>query len=405
MFQLSVLKKYFLLFFAFMALALGAGCGQEAQNAGPPLALVRYQVVDTEQITLIRELPGRVSAFRVSEVRPQVGGLIQERLFEEGAEVAAGQELYRIDPALYQAAYNNAKANLNRAMANEEAARLLAERYSLLVKTRAISIQERDNAVAAYNQVRAEIEAHRQALESAAINLGYTRITAPVTGRIGRSFVTEGALVTQNQTRPLATIQQLTPVYVDIIQPSIQLVNIKKAMSSGQLQSGGKDSARVRLSLEDGAPYQQPGSAEWLEGELLFSDVTVDENTGAVSVRARFDNPEGLLLPGMYVRAQLVEGVVPEAILVPQRSVARDTRNLPQVFVLTPLNKEGAAADHFAIAVRNVVIDRDHQGRWLVSDGLNRGDLLLVEGLQKVRPGQTVVGTRAELSETRAPGK
>ena len=405
MFQLPVCKNYFLLFSACMALALGAGCGQEAQNAGPPLALVRYQVVETEQITLIRELPGRVSAFRVSEVRPQVGGIIQERLFEEGADVAAGQELYRIDPALYQAAYNNAKANLNRAMANEEAARLLAERYSLLVKTRAISIQERDNAVAAYNQVRAEIEAHRQALESAAINLGYTRITAPVTGRIGRSFVTEGALVTQNQTRPLATIQQLTPVYVDIIQPSIQLVNIKKAMASGQLQSGGKESARVRLSLEDGAPYQQPGAAEWLEGELLFSDVTVDENTGAVSVRARFDNPEGLLLPGMYVRAQLVEGVVPEAILVPQRSVARDTRNLPQVFVLTPLNKEGAPADHFAIAARSVVIDRDHQGRWLVSGGLNRGDRLLVEGLQKVRPGQTVVGTRAERSETRAPGK
>lgn len=377
-------------------LPLASGCEEKKPAAGPVPISVRYQAVTVERVTLTRELPGRITAFRVSEVRPQVGGIIKERLFDEGVDVAAGQVLYQIDPSLYQAAYNNAKANLNRAMANEEAARLLTERYKNLVKSNAVSKQERDDAIAAYNQVRAEIEGYRETLESAAINLGYTKITAPVAGRIGRSFVTEGALVTQNQAQPLATIQQLSPVYVDVRQSSVQLLEIRQALSAGHLKSGGEDSAKVRLLLENGAPYRRPGSEEWLEGELLFSDVTVDESTGAVSLRARFDNPEGLLLPGMYVRAELIEGVVDNAVLIPQRCVTRDTRNRPQVFVLIPLKDESAASGRYEVAARNVVIDRDHDGRWLLSGGLAEGDLLLVDGLQKVRPGQVVTGLPAD---------
>ena len=372
------------------------GCEQTKPQAAPPHASVRYQTVHAETVTLTRELPGRISALRISEVRPQVSGIILKQLFEEGMDVTAGQALYQIDPALYQAAYNNAGANLRRAAANEEAARLLAERYKNLAKTSAVSKQERDNAIAAYNQIRAEIEAYREALESAAINLGYTRITAPVSGRIGRSFVTEGALVTQNQATPLATIQQLTPVYVDVTQSSAQLVKIKRALASGSLKSDDNNSGRARLYLEDGTPYKKPGTEDWLEGELLFSDISVDENTGAVSLRAKFDNPEGLLLPGMYVRAVLIEGIADKAILVPQRSVARDTRNRPQVFVLTPRANESSSAPLFEVTARNVRIDRDHAGRWLLADGLEEGELLLVDGIQKVRTGQIVTGQPVE---------
>lgn len=401
-----------------LAALLSTACGQSAESGPAALAEVRYVEVSPERVTLTRELPGRVSAFKVSEVRPQVGGIILTRLFEEGADVMAGQALYQIDPALYQAAYNNARANLGRAQANEEAARLLAERYTRLVRSNSVSRQERDDALAAYRQLRAEIEACRETLESAAINLGYTRITAPVGGRIGRSSVTEGALVTQNQGQPLATIQQISPVYVDVTQSSTQMLRLKRAFASGALQSGGKSAAKVRLLLEDGSPYLHPGCGAWLEGDLLFSDITVDESTGSVSIRARFDNPEGLLLPGMYVRAILEEGVVEDAVLVPQRSVTRDARNRPQVYVLTPLAPDpdgrsqaqvtrpdsgqdagrnagqalGRAA--YEVSARTVEIDRDHEGRWLLGSGLARGERLLVDGLQKARPGQTVMGTR-----------
>ena len=370
----------------------GSGPGGSNGSGGPALAEVRYLDVNAERVTLTRELPGRISAFKVSEVRPQVGGIIQTRLFEEGADVEAGQVLYQIDPALYQAAYNNAKANLGRAEANEEAARLLAERYTSLVRSNSVSRQERDDAVAAYRQLRAEIEACRQTLESAAINLGYTTIIAPVSGRIGRSSVTEGALVTQNQNAALATIQQISPVYVDVTQSSAQMLRLKRALASGALQSGGESAARVRLLLEDGTPYLRPGGDGWLEGNLLFSDISVDESTGSVSIRARFDNPEGLLLPGMYVRAVLVEGVMDAAVLVPQRAVTRDNRNRPQVYVLTPQDNP-AGKDAYQVTPRAVEIDRDHEGRWLLASGLAPGERLLVDGLQKVRPGQTVTGT------------
>lgn len=390
----------FCLLLAFLCLLWG--CDEKKTPAAPSPVKVRYQTVVAEQIILTRELPGRVSAFRVSEVRPQISGILQKRFFEEGAEVEAGQVLYQIDPALYQAAYNNAKANLRKAMANEEAARLLAERYTRLAKANAVSVQERDDAKAAYHQLRAEIEAAREALESAAINLSYTRITAPVSGCIGRSFVTEGALVTQNQTQALATIQQLSPVYVDVTQSSVQLMKIRQALSSGLLQAAVGNAARVRLYLEDGTPYRNPGSEDWFEGELLFSDITVEESTGTVILRARFDNPEGLLLPGMFVRAVLTEGVLDNAILIPQRSIARDVRNRPQVFVLTPRQGQSSSPPLYEVSVRTVRIDRDHGGRWLLADGLSAGELLLVDGLQKVRPGQLVSG---QPLETDSPAK
>ena len=377
---------------ALLLTVLMAGCDEKKQPEIKSHAGVRYQTVTPERVVLTRELPGRVSAFRVSEVRPQVGGLILERLFEEGQDVEAGQVLYRIDPSLYQATYNNAQANLNRAEASEEAARLLAERYGNLAKANAISKQDRDDALAAYNQIKAEIAGYREALESASINLGYTQITAPVSGRIGRSFVTEGALVTQNQAQPLATIHQLSPVYVDVVQSSAHLIKIKQALSSGFLKKAGQDSALVRLRLEDGSLYLKPGTEDWLGGELLFSDVTVDESTGAVSLRAKFDNPEALLLPGMYVRAELTEGVRDQAVLIPQRSVFRDTRNRPQVFVLTPASNEPPASGLYEVAARGVTLDRAHEGRWLLAEGLSAGELLLVDGLQKVRPGQIVAG-------------
>lgn len=389
------------------------GCSEktDASRAGQVMPEVRYMVVSGEDISLTRELPGRVSAFTVSEVRPQVGGLIKVRLFEEGSDVTEGQVLYEIDPALYQAAYNNAKANLARAQANENASRLLAERYSRLVKTGAVGRQEHDDAQAAYLQTQAEIDAYREALETARINLGYTKVIAPISGRIGRSAVTAGALVTQNQQEPLATVQQISPVYVDVTQPSAQMIKLRRDLASGRLRTGGPDSARVRLYLEDGSPYTAADSVGegsepvWIEGDLLFSDITVDQSTGSVSIRVRIDNPDGMLLPGMYVRAVLEEGKLENAVLIPQRSVTRDSRNQPQVQVLVPV---AHGEDHtatgglsptgpkqtYTVEMRPITIDRVHKNNWLLSSGLAPGDLLLVDGVQTARPGQVVLATQ-----------
>lgn len=397
----------------FILAFLLAGCVAEPP-APPPLVEVRYTVLEAQRLTITRTLPGRISAFKLAEVRPQVGGIIQARLFDEGAEVVAGQALYQIEPALYQAAYNNARANLGRVLAEEEAARLLADRYTRLAKTNAVSVQDRDDAVAAYNRLKAEIEAYREALESAAINLGYTRIVAPVSGRIGRSAVTEGALVTQNQEFPLAKIQLISPVYVDLTQSNAQLLRLRRALAEGRLSSGGTDSARIRLFLEDDSPYIRhgdSGQAEWIEGTMLFSDITVDESTGTVFLRARFDNPEGILLPGMYVRAQVIEGVMERAVLVPQKSVTRDARNLPQAFVLTPVQAGGHGAapavqggDLFTVESRSVIIDRDYGNAWLTASGLNPGELLVLDGVNKIRPGQTVRGSLAPDAAIRVLG-
>lgn len=366
---------------------------------------VVYRAVEGSDVTLTRELPGRVSAFQVSEVRPQVGGIITKRLFEEGSDVTAGQVLYEIDPALYEAAFKNARAALARADANLVSTRLLAQRYGKLVKTNSISKQEHDDAVAAYKQSAADVEAARESLETAQINLGYTKVTAPVSGRIGRSFVTVGALATQNQVDPLATVQQLSPVYVDVTQSSTDLLKLRRDVESGLLRSSADGSARITLKLEDGTPYATNAATagdddiDWVEGNLLFSDVTIEQSTGVVSLRAIFENPRKVLLPGMYVRAVLEEGVRENAVLVPQKSVMRDTRGRPMVYVLTKTPPRNGTAepvilesDAYSIETRSVTIDRSFGNNWLLSQGVEVGELLLLEGHQKVRPGQIALG-------------
>lgn len=411
----TILKSGWLSAF-FLALGLAvlpvllSGCdGSAGAQAMPPLPKVNYIIASNSRVTLTTELPGRISALMVSEVRPQVGGIIKERLFEEGADVEAGQVLYQIDPSLYEAAYNNAKAELARVEANAVAARNLANRYSKLVASGAISKQEHDDAVAAAGQANAQVAAAKEALEAARINLSYTKVTAPVSGRIGRSFYTPGALVTQNQPNALATIQQLDHVYVDITQSSTDYLNLQRARAEGSLKSSGKNSSQVRLLLEDGSPYALAGAdggLNWIEGELLFSDVTIDQTTGAITLRAKFRNDYNLLLPGMYVRAVIEEGVKEDAVVVPQKAVARDARGRAQAFVLTTQPPAEAAGENgeitplgeneYYVEMRDVVIERDYANQWIIQSGIEPGDLLVTDGLLKLYPGQKVLGVEAE---------
>lgn len=375
---------------------------QEAHHQTAPV--IPYMQLSAEPVVLTRELPGRVSPFILSEVRPQVNGVILERLFEEGADVVAGQVLYQIDPVLYEAAYKNAKAELGTALADENAARLRAERYTILVKSNAISKQDYDDAIAAYGRVKARIESAREALESARINLGYTKVTSPVSGRVGLSFVTPGTLVTQSQAEPLAAVQQISPVYVNVLQPTTEILQIRRKLASGALKNDHGSAAKVRLYLEDGEPYarlssEAKGKMDWLDGELLFSDITVVPSTSVITVRIKFDNPDGTLLPGMYVRAVIEEGVVENALLVPQKSVSRDMANRPQVFILTkqPPSHGGASPrpleeKEFYVEPRTIIIGRDYANRWLVAGGLSSGELLVTDGHLHVRPGMVVVG-------------
>lgn len=412
--------KHSLRLFLFLAAFLPlAGC-ERAKAPQAVLPSVSYMEVKTQALTLTTELPGRTSAYMIAEVRPQVSGIIQERLFVEGSDVKEGDVLYQIDPALYQAAYDNAKAALLRAEANEVAARLLAERYRKVVGVSAVSKQEYDNAVAAYGQASADVAAARAALDSARINLEYTRVTAPVSGRIGRSAVTPGALVIQNQSTPLATVQQLDPMYVDVTQSSVELLRLRRAFKSGQLRSSGETAMQATLKLEDGTTYMrrvpksdsggektakgadggaQPAT-EPVIGLLKFSEVTVEQSTGAVTIRAMFPNPEGILLPGMYVRAVLEEGVSENAILIPQKAVVRNNRGLPLVQKLTKnatiQNQEGV----YNITPQAITVDRPIDNQWLVTDGLEAGDLIMLEGLMRVRPGMAVKG----VAETGTPG-
>jgi membrane fusion protein (multidrug efflux system) len=331
-------------------------------------------VVQPQRVTLTTELAGRTSAYLIAEVRPQVGGIVQKRLFTEGSDVKAGEILYQIDPATYQAAYNSAKASLARAEANVIPARLKAERYSELVKNNFVSQQDYDDVNAAFKLAEADIEAGKAALETARINLAYTRITAPISGRIGRSTVTDGALVTANQPAALATIQQLGSMYVDVTQSSAELLHLKQNLASGLLKNSTIDKARVKLILEDGSAYA-------LSGTLKFSDVTVDQSTGSITLRAIFPNPKQILLPGMFVRAILEEGVSEHAILVPQRGVTRSPDGNAMVMVVGGEEK---------VETRAIKVVRTVGDNWLVSEGLKAGDRVILEGLQKARPGTSV---------------
>ena len=327
-------KYYSVKLFLFTGILVGSlmltACGKQngaggPMQSGPPEVAV--MVVKPERVALTTELAGRTSAYLIAEVRPQVGGIIQKRLFTEGSDVKAGEVLYQIDPATYQAAYDSAKAALARAEANLIPVRLKAERYRELVKINAVSKQDYDDASAALKQAEADVEAGKAALETARINLAYTRVTAPISGRIGRSSVTDGALVTASQPAALATIQQLGSMYVDVTQSSAELLRLKQNLASGLLKSSGAAQARVKLLLEDGSAYPLPGT-------LKFSEVTVDQSTGSITLRAIFPNPKQTLLPGMFVRAILEEGVNEQAILVPQRGVTRNPAGNAMVMVV-----------------------------------------------------------------------
>jgi membrane fusion protein (multidrug efflux system) len=347
-----------------------AACGkkQDAPQAGKPQVTV--VTLATQPVSLTTELPGRTSPFRVAEVRPQVNGIVQKRLFTEGGEVKAGQQLYQIDPALYQASLDSQKAALARAQAQQKTAALLAERYKPLVATRAVSQQTYDNAVASRDQAAADV------LSAKALS--------PIDGIIGRSAVTEGALVTANQTTALAAVQQIDPIYVDVTQSSVQLLRLQNALASGLLKKAdGEQAALVTLTLEDGSQYSQPG-------KLQFSEVTVDQGTGSVTLRAVFPNPERRLLPGMFVRARLADGVAADGLLVPQRGVTRNQRGIPTALVVNAKNQ---------VELRELKTDRAIGDKWLVTDGLAAGDKVIVEGLQMVRPGAEVVATEASAAQ------
>jgi membrane fusion protein (multidrug efflux system) len=339
---------------------------------GPPE--VGVVTIEAQPVSLEAELPARTTPYQVSDVRPQVNGIIKARLFVEGSNVKAGQVLYQIDPAPYQAAYDQAAAQLANAQANLVTAQLKAERYADLIKINAVSRQDADDAKAAYGQAAATVAQQKAAVESAKINLGYTRVTAPISGRIGRSSYTVGALVTASQTDALTTVQSLDPIYVDIPQSSTQLLALRRSLASGQLVSAGPQTATVSLKLEDGSAYP-------LKGRLEFADITVDQTTGAVDLRAVFPNPQGVLLPGMYVRAVVAQGVAPQGILAPQQGVSRDQKGDPIAYVVGPDGKT---------ELRQLKTGQAIGDKWLVTDGLAPGDRLIVEGLLKVKPGMAV---------------
>jgi membrane fusion protein (multidrug efflux system) len=369
-------------------LALLAACGSRGAKGPAPAGPVEVGVVTLAptSVTLTRELPGRTSAFRVAEVRARVNGIVLKRLFAEGSDVREGQALFAIDPAPYVAALEGAKAQLARAEANAASARMQGERYGELVAENAVSRQEYENAMAALKATEADVAAGRAAVQAAQINLGYTKVTAPVSGRIGRSVVTEGAYVQQAQATLLAVVQQLDPMYVDLTQSSADASRLRRALADGKLQSAGPGQAKVRLVLEDGREYAPPGT-------LQFADVTVDPSTGSIALRALFPNPRGELLPGTFVRARLDEGVNPEALLVPQQGVTRDQKGLPTALVVGADGK---------VERRQLVTDRAVGDAWLVTSGLRAGDRVIVEGLQKVQPGAAVTAVPAGTTKAAA---
>lgn len=363
--------------FIIFSAALLAGCnGQGDTQAHPGEPQVTIDVVETAPLAITTELPGRTSAFRIAEVRPQVSGIVLKRNFTEGSDVEAGQSLYQIDPATYQADYDSAKGELAKSEAAAAIAHLTVKRYVPLVGTKYISQQEYDQAIADARQSDAAVVAAKAAVESARINLAYTKVTSPISGRIGKSNVTEGALVTNGQSTELATVQQLDPIYVDVTQSSNDFMRLRQSVEQGSLH---KDSASstVELVMENGQVYP-------LKGTLQFSDVTVDESTGSITLRAVFPNPQHSLLPGMFVRARIDEGVQPNAILVPQQGVTRTPRGDAMVMVVN---------DKSQVEARNVVAAQAIGDKWLISEGLKPGDKVIVSGLQKARPGVKVKAT------------
>ncbi|WP_426323841.1 efflux RND transporter periplasmic adaptor subunit [Pseudoduganella sp. R-43] len=379
-------KNFMLLGAAAAVAAMVAGCGGKqagpAQGGAQQAPEVAVFTVAPQALAMSTELPGRTAAYQVAEVRPQVGGLIQKRLFTEGADVKAGVQLYQIDAATYEAAFNSAKANLAKAKANLAAATPKVARYKELVAIEGVSRQDYDDAVAAHEQAKAEVEAAQAAVDSARINVDYTKVASPISGRISRSNVTPGALVTAGQATALTTVQQLDPIYVDVTQSSEELLRLKREMESGSLKKGDGQAA-VTLLLADGSKYALPG-------KLQFSDVSVDPGTGNVTLRALFPNPKHDLLPGMFVRAVLETGVSEQAIAVPLMGVTRNPKGEATALVL---NKEGKVEQR-VLQTGGTIGDK-----WLVKSGLVAGDRVIVEGLQKVKPGGEAHATSAVVAK------
>lgn len=372
------MKKYgeFIILPSVLLLTAGVltGCNDKGdEKAQMPAPQVNVYTVKAAPLAVTTELPGRTDAFRVAEVRPQVSGIILKRNFVEGGDIVAGSSLYQIDPAPYQAAWNSAQGSLAKAQAAANIAHLTVKRYLPLLGTKYISQQEYDQAVASAQQADAEVKAAKADVENARINLAYTKVTSPIDGRIGKSNVTEGALVTNGQASSLATVQQLDPIYVDVTQSSNDFMQLKQAVEQGSLQKTNGKTA-VQLMMENGQVYP-------LNGQLEFSDVTVDETTGSITLRAVFPNPQHQLLPGMYVRAKIDEGIQPAAMLVPQQGVTRNPRGDATVLVVDKDNKA---------EVREVVAAQAIGDQWLVTKGVKPGDQVIVSGLQRVRPGVVV---------------
>jgi len=372
-----------------LAVVLSA-CGKSeapaaAAAGGRPAPEVGVITVAPGDVGLVTELPGRLEASRVAQVRARAAGILQERLFREGSDVKAGQPLFRIDAAPYAAALQSAQAGLARSQANLTQATALAERYAPLVKENAISQQEYASAVAAQKQAEADVAAGRASVQTANITLGYARVTAPISGRIGRSLVTEGALVGQGEATQLAVIQQINPMYVNFTQSAAEVYQLRKAMDSGQLKGAGAQAAAVQVVMEDGSVYEQPG-------RLLFSDLTVDSTTGQVTLRAEVPNPKGTLLPGLYVRVRLEQAKAGNAITLPQQAVTRSA----QGDTVSVVDAEGK------ITKRNVKVGGQQNGRWVILDGLKAGEQVMVDGFQKLQ--MMPPGTPVKAVPWQAPG-
>ena len=351
------------------------GCKQSTPaTVAPSPPEVTVLTVQPERVAVTTDLPGRIDAVRVAEVRARVPGILLKRTFTEGAEVSAGDKLFEIDPAQFEADHRSAQANLAKAEATQRQTQVLADRVKSLLEAGAMSQQEYDNAVAAALEAEAEVQAEKAALSNASLSLGYATVTAPIGGTIGRALVTEGALVGANETTPLARIQQMDPVYFDFTQSSTDVLRLRRALAEGSLKSVAPGAAQVLLLLEDGTVYAHPG-------KLLFSDISVDPSTGMVGLRAEFPNPERLLLPGMFARGRLEQAVNEQALTLPQRTVSRGASGAGTVMIVTTDNK---------VEARSVELGDAIGDKWVVRAGLQAGDRVVVEGLQKVRPGSTV---------------
>jgi membrane fusion protein (multidrug efflux system) len=365
------------LFLSLLPTLLLSACADEAPPPQPGPPRVSVVTLKAEPVELTRELPGRTTAYLVAEVRPQVTGIVKERLFTEGSLVAVGQPLFQLDDATYRADLNSAEANLARAQATLVTAELNAKRSAQLVKIDAVSQQDDENAAAALRQAQADVKAAQAAADRARVVLGYARISSPITGRTGKSMVTPGALVTANQDEPLTTVQQFDPMYIDLTQSSAELLNLRKALSRGALKASSDQP--VTILLEDGTQYEH-------RGKLAFSDVTVDPTTGSFGLRVVVPNPDYLLLPGMYVRAIVGDGERQDALLVPQPGITRDQKGHTMAMVVGEGEK---------VEARVVKVSRAIGDKWLVEEGLAAGDRVIVEGLQKIRPGAPVQATEA----------